>query len=150
MVRLSEDEIWQRLASAHTGIVTTLRRDGMPMALPLWFVADGRTLAFSSPSGSKKVARLNHDPRASFLVESGLAWRELSAIHFTGRIEFVTDPEETTRLEGLINEKYAPFRNVSQMSTNTRSHYADKSWMRFIPDERVLSWDNSRIAQVNS
>jgi nitroimidazol reductase NimA-like FMN-containing flavoprotein (pyridoxamine 5'-phosphate oxidase superfamily) len=90
-VRLTPDEAWDVLARAHTGILTTLRRDGMPISLPMWFVALERTICISAPSGTKKLARLRHDPRASFLVESGERWAELEAVHLTGRIETVTD-----------------------------------------------------------
>ena len=38
-VRLSEEEAWAELATAHTGILTTLRRDGRPVSLPVWLVA---------------------------------------------------------------------------------------------------------------
>ncbi len=37
-LRLTDDEIWEFVAGSHTGIMTTLRRDGMPIALPVWFV----------------------------------------------------------------------------------------------------------------
>ena len=77
-VRLSADEAWTVLEAAHTGIFTTLRRDGMPIALPVWFVAIDRTICLAAPSRTKKVARLRHDARASFLVESG---ERLSLIH---------------------------------------------------------------------
>ena len=88
-VRLTPDEAWDVLERAHTGILTTLRRDGMPISLPMWFVVLDRTICIGAPSGTKKLARLRHDPRASFLVESGERWAELEAVHLTGRIEVV-------------------------------------------------------------
>jgi Pyridoxamine 5'-phosphate oxidase len=39
------DEAWEAVGAAHTGILTTLRRDGGPIALPVWFVVDDRTVA---------------------------------------------------------------------------------------------------------
>jgi PPOX class probable F420-dependent enzyme len=147
VLRLSEDEVWSRLAAAHTGIVTTLRRDGMPISLPVWFVTDGRTVVFSSPAGSKKVARLERDPRAGFLVESGKRWSELSAVHLTGTVEVIEAEGEATRLEALVNAKYEAFRDLGAMSGKARTGYAAKRYFRLRPDERVLSWDNSRIAR---
>ncbi|HEX4530444.1 MAG TPA: pyridoxamine 5'-phosphate oxidase family protein [Acidimicrobiia bacterium] len=43
-VRLSEDEAWAELDAAHTGILTTLRRDGWPVSLPVWFATIGRQI----------------------------------------------------------------------------------------------------------
>ncbi|EUA75273.1 pyridoxamine 5'-phosphate oxidase family protein [Mycobacterium xenopi 4042] len=45
----------------------------MPITLPVWFVIDDRTIAMMTPARTKKIARVRHDPRASFLVESGNA-----------------------------------------------------------------------------
>ena len=85
--RLTDDEIWEYVASAHTGIMTTLRRDGMPIAMPLWFAAVDRAIYVHTRG--KKLTRMAHDPRASFLVESGDRWADLKAVHFTGRAELV-------------------------------------------------------------
>ena len=63
--RLTDDEIWEYVASAHTGIMTTLRRDGMPIAMPLWFAAVDRAIYVHTRG--KKLTRMAHDPRASFL-----------------------------------------------------------------------------------
>src|ERR1700758_1634817 len=113
MIRLTEDEAWAEIAAAHTGILTTLRRDGMPITLPVWFVADGRTVAMRTPAGTKKLARVRNDPRASFLVESGERWVDLRAVHLTGRVEFVSDEPTIRRLEEAIDAKYAAFRPPS-------------------------------------
>ena len=91
-VRLAPDEAWSVVEAAHTGILTTLRADGRPVALPVWFVVLDRTVCMSAPTRTKKVARIRHDPRASFLVESGERWAELEAVHLDGRVEIVEDP----------------------------------------------------------
>src|SRR6476659_3636922 len=141
-VRLTPDEAWDVLARAHTGILTTLRRDGVPISLPMWFVALDRTICVSAPSGTKKLARLRHDPRASFLVESGERWAELEAVHLTGRIEVVTDEAEIARIDACLDAKYAAFRTASStMPQATRDHYAGRTWLRLVADDRILSWD---------
>ena len=47
-VRLNEDEIWSFLEQGHTGILTSLRRDGTPIALPVWYAVHERTVAVVS------------------------------------------------------------------------------------------------------
>ncbi len=145
-IRRSADEAWDELAAAHTGILTTLRRDGMPITLPMWFVALDRTICFSAPAGTKKVARLRHDPRASFLVESGERWAELRAVHLTGRVEEVTADAEVARITDAMDAKYARFRTASSaLPDATRAHYASRVTFRLVPEPRVLTWDNSRL-----
>ena len=57
MIRLSEDEAWDVLGKFHTGILTTLRRDGTPVSLPVWYVVDERTIIVKTPPRTKKVVR---------------------------------------------------------------------------------------------
>jgi general stress protein 26 len=146
-VRLSADEAWAVVEAAHTGIFTTLRHDGFPISLPIWFVALDRTVCLTTPSRTKKVARLRHDPRAAFLVESGERWAELQAVHLTGNVELVEEPGTIDRIGAAFDAKYAPFRTATEaMPDATRRHYADRTFLRFVPDERILSWDNRRLS----
>ena len=145
-VRLSSDEAWAVLERAHTGIFTSLRRDGMPISLPVWFVVLDRTVCLGAPSRTKKIARLRHDPRASFLVESGKRWAELQAVHLTGKVEFVDDLALIGRIDDALEQKYAAFRTArSAMPERTQAHYAGRTFLRLVPAERILSWDNRRL-----
>ena len=146
MIRLTEDEAWAEIASAHTGILTTLRRDGTPVTLPVWFVADDRTVAMRTPAGTKKVARVRNDPRASFLVESGERWVDLRAVHLSGRVEFVSDEPAVDRIEEAINTKYAAFVPPSSgLPAATQKRYASSVYLRFVSDGKTLTWDNARL-----
>jgi PPOX class probable F420-dependent enzyme len=146
-IRLTTEEAWEVLHRAHTGILTTLRADGSPVTLPVWFVTLDRTICFSTPSQTKKVVRLRRDPRASFLVESGTRWVELCAVHLSGQVERVEDEATQARISGALDEKYASFRTAtSDMPAATRNHYASRAFYRFVPVPRILTWDNSRLS----
>jgi hypothetical protein len=145
-VRLSADEAWAVLEAAHTGIFTTLRRDGMPIARPVWFTVIDRAGCLAAPSRTKKISRLRHDPRASFLVESGERWAELQAVHVTGKVEFVEDGALIERIDDELDRKYAPFRtDHARMPEKTQAHYAGRTFLRLVPDDRIISWDNRRL-----
>jgi PPOX class probable F420-dependent enzyme len=145
-IRLTEDEAWEAVESAHTGILTTLRRDGMPIALPVWFVVDDRTIAMMTPARTKKLARIRHDPRASFLVESGELYTELRGVHLTGRVQVVEEAAAISRIEAAVNDKYAAFRPaVTSLPAAAQAYYAKQVFLRFVPDARILTWDNARI-----
>jgi PPOX class probable F420-dependent enzyme len=150
-IRLTLDEAWEAVGSAHTGILTTLRHDGMPIALPVWFVVEDRTVAMMTPAGTKKIARVRHDPRASFLVESGERYVELRAVHLTGRVEVVKDATATARIEAAVNAKYAAFRPpADSLPAAIQAYYAKQVFLRFVADGRILTWDNARIAMKES
>ena len=145
-IRLTEDEAWEAVESAHTGTLTTLRRDGMPIALPVWFAVEDRTVVLMTPSSTKKVARLRHDPRASFLVESGEKYVELRGVHLTGRVEIIDDAEVKARLEAAVNAKYAAFRPAAgALPAKAQAFYAQQAFLRFVPEGRILTWDNARL-----
>ena len=146
-IRLTVDGAWEAVESAHTGILTTLRRDGMPIALPVWFVVDDRSIAMMTPAGTKKIARIRHDPRASFLVESGERYTELRGVHLTGRVEVVEDAAAMSRIEASVNKKYAAFRPpVGSLPAAAQAYYAEQAFLRFVPDDRMLTWDNAGLA----
>lgn len=146
-VRLEAEEAWHLIAGAHTGILVTLRRDGVPIALPMWFVALDRQVYVRTPDRSKKMARLRRDSRVSFLVEEGERWAELRAVHLTGRAEVVADAGLVERVEQEMARKYAGFTTArTEMPGATRRHYEQQFvFARIVPDDRLISWDNRKL-----
>ena len=135
------------MAAAHTGILPTLRADGTPITLPVWFVALDEHIYVGTPAHTKKVARVRRDPRVSFLVESGERWAELVGVHLTGTARIVTEPDLRARLSGAMNDKYRAYRTeMEAMPEATRRYYdVQKTVLEIIPDDRFLTWDNSRL-----
>jgi nitroimidazol reductase NimA-like FMN-containing flavoprotein (pyridoxamine 5'-phosphate oxidase superfamily) len=146
-VRLTDDEAWAVLTASHTGILTSLRRDGVPIALPLWFVVLDRRIYVSGPPGVRRVRRIRRDPRVSFLVESGERWAELRAVHLTGRARVVREPDLLARVAAALDAKYRAFRTPrAVMPAATRAHYeAALATIEITPDPHLLSWDNARL-----
>ena len=145
--RMSEEEIWSYVESAYTGIFTTLRRDGMPIALPIWYACIDRKIYMDTRR--KKLTRVANDPRASFLVEDGARWSELKAVHMTGTID-VIDSEHPAAAEFAeqMDRKYASFRTAKvEMPLETAQHYDRliRAVLQFTPTGRILNWDNSKL-----
>jgi PPOX class probable F420-dependent enzyme len=146
-VRLGRDEAWAELAAAHTGILTTRRADGAPIALPVWFAVLDERIYVGTPAHTKKVIRIRRDPVVSFLVESGQRWDELRGVHLTGRARIVDEPELRDRAQAALREKYESYRTErAAMPEATRRYYVtDTAVIEIVPDERFLSWDNARL-----
>jgi nitroimidazol reductase NimA-like FMN-containing flavoprotein (pyridoxamine 5'-phosphate oxidase superfamily) len=144
---MTSDEIWRFVEDGRTGIFVTLRRDGMPIATPVWYAAVDRVVYISTRG--KKLARVRNDPRASFLIESGERWAELKAVCLTGKAEIVEpSPELRERIGAELGRKYAALRTSrSTMPRETQNAYERASWamVRFTPDERILNWDNAKL-----
>ena len=90
---------------------------------------------------------MQHDQRVSFLVESGERWAELRGVSITGRARIVTEPELVDRVTEALHAKYDPFRSPrAAMPDATRGAYeVEMATIEITPDDRILSWDNSRI-----
>jgi PPOX class probable F420-dependent enzyme len=146
---MSRDEAWARLAAAHVGIVTTMRRDGMPIATPMWFNVIDDAVYFGTPSKSKKAARLRNNPKVAFLVEGGKRWAELWAVHLTGTAVVVDVADTIARFAAMSAEKYAGFSTPrSEYPEDTRKFYEardERTHYRIDAEERFISWDNSKL-----
>lgn len=144
-VRMTEDEAWEFVTDAHTGILTTLRSDGFPIALPIWFAVVDQRIYVSTRG--KKVVRARNDPRCSFLVESGDRWAELQAVHMTCDVRVVDEVDEDlrSRIGSEMTRKYAAFQTApKKMAASTRKHYsaATGAMLELTPHDRKLTWDN--------
>jgi nitroimidazol reductase NimA-like FMN-containing flavoprotein (pyridoxamine 5'-phosphate oxidase superfamily) len=145
-VRMSEEEAWEFLESGHTAILTTLRRDGWPISLPLWYVVENRVIYVASPQRSKKVARIRNDDRACLLVEQGEQWAELAAVQLSVRATILEPGAEADRAAATFSDRYAGFRpGPLRMPEATTKHYSGQVVIRLDPVGRVLSWDNSKL-----
>jgi hypothetical protein len=148
-VAMSDEEAWDFIARSHTGILTTLRRDGWPVALPLWFAVDDRRIYIATPVHARKLRRIANDDRGSFLVEAGERWAELAAVHLPVRAR-ILDPEhdedEMTTATQRLTEKYPDLQSRSkQMPEASRNHYRSQRLVRLVPAGPPLSWDNAKI-----
>ena len=145
-VALTDDEAWEVLAAAHTGILTTLRRDGRPIPTPVWFVVDRRSILVAGPRGTAKFSRIVHDPRVAFLVESGERWAELRAVRVDGIATLVDDPDWPS-IDAAIDDKYAGHRTPrSEMAPAAARRYDEaRALLRIEPDAPLVSWDNARL-----
>ena len=62
---------WRAFLSegTRTGKLATVRRDGRPNVVPIWFVLDGDDLVFTTGSRSVKAHAMRRDPRVSLCVD---------------------------------------------------------------------------------
>jgi hypothetical protein len=145
-VRLSDDEAWEELERAHTGVFTTLTRAGWPVSLPIWFVVVDRAIYVQTPERAKKLVRIGHDDRGCFLVERGERWAELAAVELPVRASVVHDPALAAVVSERLDAKYRPFRTASsRLPAATRSHYSGSVLVRLEPAGKLVSWDNARL-----
>jgi len=145
--RLTEEESWGFIAQAQTGILTTLRRDGRPITLPVWHVAFGHRVYVRTPERTSKLARIRRDARASFLVESGQAWIDLIAVGFNGRAWIEDDQTVIAEAHRRLDEKYAAFEPpLDQLLPAVAAYYTSpKLIVALEPEGRLSTWNNRAL-----
>ena len=96
--------------------LTTFKRDGTPVATPVWIVglADGK-LGFYTSSATWKVKRLAHDPRV-----------EVRPCDMRGRVPeqaptrtgtaVVVDGDDLDQIKAKVHHKYGAFVTASELA----------------------------------
>lgn len=69
MTRLTPEHRHFLLDRVHTGKLATVRKDGRPHVVPIWFDLDGDTLVFTTGHTSVKAANIQRDPRICLCVD---------------------------------------------------------------------------------
>ena len=146
-VRMTEDEAWQLLEESVNGILTTLRRDGRPVSLPIWYAVLDRRIYINTRG--KKVDRARNDPRCSFLVEAGERWGDLRAVHLECTAAVIDpDPAWPRASVRRLTAKYAAYRTSrAAMPAATQERYAQLpgAVLELIPEGKMLTWDNRHL-----
>ncbi|MEZ4511495.1 MAG: pyridoxamine 5'-phosphate oxidase family protein [Chloroflexota bacterium] len=103
MAKMSVEQREGFLATVRLGLLTMLRKDGGPTAVPVWFEWDGTAVRVFTGAGSLKVKRLARDPRISLLVVNNVGEPE-GWVAFDGRVTIKT--EGAIELAERLAERY--------------------------------------------
>ena len=150
-IELTNSEVWDFVAHAHTGILTTLDVAGFPVSLPTWHTVRGERVYVRTRDNAAKSRHIDRDSRVCFLVERGERWAELSAVALVGHARRVDDPDVVSAVRQDLAEKYRSFREArAALPDATKRHYAQPEVVFEIEgDRRVLSWDNRKIRRAS-
>lgn len=89
-------------AGHHTAKLATVRPDGRPHLVPVWFDLDGDDIVFTTGENSVKATNIRHDPRVCICVDDEAP--PFAFVQIEGRAETSTDPEDlkhwATRIAG--------------------------------------------------
>ena len=149
--QMTPEEIDAFLDSQRTLLFVTTRRDGSPVAHPLWFARLGRSLYVNTRSDSLKYRHVARDPRVCAVVESGETYFDLRGVRIEGRCQRVEDPDEIARVAAAQAEKDRRIgsgrQDVPEWFAESRSRRlgrGERVLLR-IPMARVYAWDFSKL-----
>ncbi|MEU3688538.1 PPOX class F420-dependent oxidoreductase [Streptomyces narbonensis] len=105
MTRMTEDQ-WRTFVSAgtRTGKLATVRDDGSPHVVPVWFLLDGEDFVFNTGKDTVKGRNLSRDPRVSLCVDDDSP--PFAYVTLSGRAELDEDPAELRHWAARIGARY--------------------------------------------
>lgn len=95
----------RELADAAYSSLATFRRDGTPVAVPVWHAVDGNRYYVFTEAASWKVKRLRRNPRVAIRT-CDVRGGSLGAREWTGHGRVVEDSATVKRAYAALDRKY--------------------------------------------
>jgi len=92
------------LQGTKTGKLATVREDGRPHVVPIWYDLDGDNLVFTTGEMTVKAKNMKRDPRVSLSVDDQTP--PYSFVTIEGTVSFSNDPEELLHWATRIGGRY--------------------------------------------
>ena len=134
-MRLDDTAIQKFLSTKEVALLATVRADGAPLAMPMWFLHDAATVTMISVEGTQKVRNLRRDPRVCVVAEAGGGGGDIRGVTVLGRAEFLGDGPER---RALIERFHGKSPRLASL-WGGRAMPANRVMFRIAP-ERVKSW----------
>jgi nitroimidazol reductase NimA-like FMN-containing flavoprotein (pyridoxamine 5'-phosphate oxidase superfamily) len=147
-ISMTPGEIREYLREQRRIIVVTNGVDGLPHAVPMNYGLDDLDrILITTFRKSQKVRNLERDPRATLLVESGTAYRELKSVIAYCNAEIIGDPALVPRLMSLVRAEEVMAASLSKpMGQQVRDSVPKRVVVRFSPF-RTVTWDHAKLGE---
>ena len=139
MRSLDARRIFKDLPVAH---LATMRPDGAPHVVPLWFVWGEEAVYVSCRRDSQSWRNAERDPRVALSFNLGRRWRELAGAVLYGRAEPLAT--EHPALRGTMSAWFEKYRLL--LAGGGFRDYAEQvesPGMLRVRAERIAAWDHA-------
>lgn len=92
------------LRGTKTGKLATVRKDGRPHVVPVWFYLDGDAVIFTTGGESLKYKNMKRDPRVSITIDDQTP--PYSYVMIEGTVSFSEEPGELLHWATRIGGRY--------------------------------------------
>jgi len=105
MGKMTKDEYKEfMLEGTKTGKIATVREDGTPHVVPIWYDIDGDDLVFTTGGESVKAKNMKRDPRVCLTVDDQTP--PYSFVQIEGKASFSDDPNDMLYWATRIGGRY--------------------------------------------
>ncbi len=148
---LTPEQVREFLQTQRTLILSTVKKDGAPVAHALWFTYLDDAVYFDTQSASLKARNIERDGRVCCLVEAGEKYFDLRGVMIQGRCVPVTDPDEIARVQAAKEQKNARIgsglEDMPEWFSGSREQRRERGArvLLKVPLERVSSWNFGQV-----
>jgi len=146
-IAMSPEELRAFFDQELTLTCATIRPNGRPHLMPLWFIRQGDVLASWTYGASQKVKNLERLPQATVQVEAGKKYAELRGAMLDCDVEIVRDREAILDIGVALAYRYgqAPQGTPPELvRASAEKSGAKRVVLRFRPT-RIVSWDHRKL-----
>lgn len=105
MPRMTTEQMAAFFERTRQAMLLTLKRDGSPDGVPVWFDWDGSTVRVFSGAGAEKIQRIAADPRIAIVITNDVdeapAW-----VRFEGRARIDMDADAKALAVEVLAPRY--------------------------------------------
>ena len=131
MPRMQPDVLEEFLAQPHVGVLATLRRNGMPYTVPVWFVHHEGSYWITGTYERVWCKQLFHDQRASLCIEAMAPVPGHVGVDGTVRIH-EPDTFDIWPISSLLVDRYLPAEARPAFLANMRTEH--RLLFELVPD----------------
>jgi PPOX class probable F420-dependent enzyme len=125
----------ERLASDLILWFGSVRPDGRPHLVPVWFHWDGEAVVLFTKAGSQKVTNVRANPRVTLAVDNTDGGRDVAIVE--GEAELLAEPSSAVVTPAYL-EKYAAM--IAGMGWSAEGMIADYPQPIRVRPTKVVTW----------
>lgn len=147
-ITMTDAEVADFISETHTVVLGTVKPDGRPHLVPLWFVYDEPVIEAWSFAKSQKTLNLRRESPATLLLEAGQTYDQLRGVSLECDVELLEAAEDVERIGLALRRRYGGEESgefdEELAREQLRPQVAKRVGFRFRPT-RVLSWDHRKL-----
>ncbi len=146
LISMTEDEVADFLEQRRTIVLGTVKPDGQPHLVPMWFVPDGKCVELWTFGKAQKTLNLRRDPRATLMAETGSSYDQLRGVSLECDVEVLEAPEDVERIGTALGRRYDTWEPADEPAAleAVRAQVPKRVGFRFAPT-RTISWDHRKL-----
>jgi len=144
MPEMTKAEIDAFLAEPVLARIATVRPDGRPHVVPIWFWWDGTSIYMETPPTFVKAKNLRKNPNCAISIDITEGGLRFKAVILEGQVELIEDREFVLDMVKRIYTKYLGVEGA-QSPTPQRMINSVHVIIKMTPT-RILSWDDTKVA----